>query len=49
MPLTVEDSDTLLGSLVSDQGAASDDEIVSERIESVDRVEDEEVVEALEG
>ena len=37
VPLTAEDGDVLLGSLVSDQGASSDDEIVSRRIESVDQ------------
>ena len=47
VPLTNEDGDVLFGSLVSDQGVSSDDEIVSGRIESVDRAEDEEVVEAL--
>ena len=45
--LTKEDGDVLFGSLVSDQGVSSDDEIMSGRIESVDQVEDEEVVEAL--
>ena len=45
--LTNEDGNILFGSLVSDQGVSSDDEIVSGRIESVDRAEDEEVVEAL--
>ena len=47
VPLTNEDGDVLFGSLVSDQGVSSDNEIVSGRIESVDRAEDEEVVEAL--
>ena len=46
MPLTNNDGDTLIGSLVSDQGASSDDKIVSRRIELVDWVEDEEVIEA---
>ena len=45
--LTVEDGDALFGSLVSDQGVSSDDEIVSRRVKLVDRVEDEEVVEDL--
>ena len=48
VPLTVEDGDTLLGSLVSNQGVSSDDKIVSGRIKLVDRAEDREVVEALE-
>ena len=47
MPLTNKDGDVLFGSLVSDQGVSSDDEIVSRRIKSVDRAEDEEVVGAL--
>ena len=47
VPLTAEDGDVLLGSLVSDQGASSNDVIVTRRIESVDRAEDEEVVGAL--
>ena len=47
VPLTNKDGDALFGSLVSDQGASSDDKIMSRRIESVDWVEDEEVVEAL--
>ena len=47
VPLTNEDGDVLLGSLTSDQGVSSDDEIVSGRIESVDWADDEEVVEAL--
>ena len=46
--MTVEDGDTLLGSLVSNQGVSSDDKIVSGRIKLVDRAEDREVVEALE-
>ena len=32
VPLTTEDGDALLGSLVSDQGVSSDDEIMSRRI-----------------
>ena len=47
VPLINEDGDVLFGSFVSDQGVSSDDKIVSGRIESVDRAEDEEVVEAL--
>ena len=47
VPLTAEDGDVLLGSLVSDQGASSNNVIVTRRIESVDRAEDEEVVGAL--
>ena len=47
VPLTNKDGNTLFGSLVSDQGASSNNEIVSGRIESVDQAEDEEVVEAL--
>ena len=48
--LLTEDGNTLLGSLVSDQGVSSDNEIVCGRIESVDKAEDkEEVVGALEG
>ena len=47
VPLTNEDRDVLLRSLTSDQGVSSDDEIVSGRIESVDWVDDQEVVEAL--
>ena len=47
VPLTNEDGDVLFGSLVSDQGVSSNDEIVSRKIESVDEVEDEEVVGAL--
>ena len=47
--LSVEDGDALLGTLVSDQGVSSDNEIVAGIIESVDRAEDEEVVGALEG
>ena len=47
--LSTEDSNALLGSLVSDQGASSNDEIMSGRIELVDKVDDkEEVVGALE-
>ena len=46
VPLTNKDGDALFGSLVSDQRVSSDDEIVSGRIESVDRA-DEEVVEPL--
>ena len=45
--LTNEEGDILFGSLVSDREVSSDNEIVSRRIKSVDRVEDEEVVEAL--
>ena len=47
VPLTNEDGNVMFGSLISDQGVSSDDEIVSGRIESVDWVEDEEVVGAL--
>ena len=47
VPLMAEDGDILLGSLVSDQGTSSDDEIVSRRTELMDRAEDEEVVDAL--
>ena len=47
VPLTNEDGNVLFGSFVSDQGVSSDDKIMSGRIESVDWVEDEEVVEAL--
>ena len=47
--LSTEDGNALLGSLVSDQGASSNDEIMSGRIELVDKVDDkEEVVGALE-
>ena len=47
--LLTEDGNALLGSLVSDQGASSNDEIMSGRIELVDKVDDkEEVVGALE-
>ena len=49
VPLSVDDSDALMGTLISDQGVSSNDEIVSGRISSVDRVEDEEVIDALEG
>ena len=45
--LTNEDGNILFGSLVSNQGVSSDDEIVSGRIKSVDWAEDEEVIEAL--
>ena len=47
VPLTNEEGNILFGSLVSDQGVSSNDEIVSRKIESVDEVEDEEVVGAL--
>ena len=47
VPLTSEDGNVLFGSLVSDQGASSDDEIVSGRIELVGRADDEEVVNCL--
>ena len=47
VPLTNKDGDALFTSLVNDQGASSDNEIISGRIELVDWVEDEEVVGAL--
>ena len=45
--LNNKDGDVLFGSLVSDQGASSNNKIMSGRIESVDRAEDGEVVDAL--
>ena len=39
----------LAPSVMSDQGVSSNNKIMSGRIESVDHVEDEEVVDALEG
>ena len=39
----------LMGTLMSDQAVSSDNEIMSRRIKLMDRVKDEEVVEALEG
>ena len=47
VPLTSEDGNVLFGSLVSDQGASSDNEIMSGRIKLVDRADDEEVVNCL--
>ena len=44
MPLLTEDGEALFGPLVSDQGVSSDNKIMSGRIESVDCVEDEEVM-----
>ena len=47
VPLTNKDGNALFRSLVNDQGASSNDEIISGRIELVDWVENEEVVGAL--
>ena len=47
--MSAEDGDALFGTLVSNQGVSSNDEITPRRIESVDKAEEEEVVRALEG
>ena len=46
--MLIDNSNALMETLMSNQGVSSDDEIMSGRIELVDRVEDEKVVEALE-
>ena len=48
VPLLVDDSDALMGTLMTNQGVSSDDEIMSRRIKLVDCAEDE-VDNALEG